>query len=72
MTYVNAYSARRRTVGSPDPLLHASPSPPVPYSRTGATYRAVCGAQVRNVTRVAWDPGGVGRRCRACVKEVPS
>lgn len=63
--FVNAYTAR----ASAEPLLHASHHPPVPYSRTGHTYRALCGRQVRNVTTVAWDPRGAGRLCRECVNE---
>lgn len=63
--FVNAYTSRGGHTNA-DPLLHASPTPPNPYSRTGATYIAVCGTQVRNITTVAWDPAGVGRRCRRC------
>jgi hypothetical protein len=69
MAYVYAHTSRGSRQANP--ILHASPNPPVPYSRTGATYRAVCGAQVRNVTRAEWDPGSVGRHCRACVGKAP-
>lgn len=62
---VNAYSTRR--VERPDgPVLHASNYPPLPYSPSGTAYLARCGAKVRNITRVGWDPHGPGRRCPMC------
>ena len=70
---VNAYNSR----GGPTrggPVLHASPYPPDPYSPSGSSYRALCGAQVKNVTRVAWSTAGLAwttagpcRRCPACI-----
>lgn len=62
---VNAYTSRGGSQAA-GPLLHASPYPPVPYTATGSTYRALCGSQVRNVTRVAWHAHGPGRHCPAC------
>lgn len=62
---VNAYSSRGGRTGGP--LLHASPYPPVPYTPSGATYRALCGAQVKNVTRVEWASQGPGRHCATCI-----
>lgn len=69
MRFTNAWSDRGghgRGVHPDGPLLHASPVPPVPASKTGATYRAACGAQVRNVTTQPWSAQGP-RRCRPCV-----
>lgn len=64
---VTAWSARGGQRA--DPVLHASHHPPVPYSRTGDTYRAVCGRQVRNITTTTWNPRGPGRRCPDCVND---
>lgn len=62
MTYVVAITAR------PESMLHAISLPPRRYSRTGKTYVAACGAQVRTVYDGTPFDIHAGRACRECRK----
>lgn len=56
-------SGSREEIG---PLLHAIAEPPPRFSRTGKTFRALCGAQVATILDGTPFQGGHPRACPKC------
>lgn len=50
----------------PGPLRHAVSIPPPRYSRTGDTFRAICGAQVYFVEELSAFDASAKRACPKC------